>query len=103
MLSCLISLPFAWPLQASLHDIGWLAGLGVFQLAVPCLLAVRVARGLSAPELALLSLLEMVFGIAWAWLGAGERPLPLVLAGGTLVLVTLAVNEAIGLLKKRRA
>ncbi|WP_418321414.1 DMT family transporter [Piscinibacter sakaiensis] len=101
LLSCLISLPFALPMQASLHDIGLLAGLGVFQLALPCVLAVRVARGLSAPELALLSLLEVVFGIAWAWLGAGEQPLPQVLAGGSLVLATLAVNEGIGLLKKR--
>jgi drug/metabolite transporter (DMT)-like permease len=100
-LSCLISLPFAWPMQASAHDVAWLAGLGIFQLAVPCMMAVRLARGLSAPELALLSLLEVVFGIGWAWLGAGERPLPQVLAGGTLVLLTLAVNEAIGLMKRR--
>lgn len=100
-LSSLVSLPFAWPMQASAHDIGWLAALGIFQLALPCMMAVRLARGLSAPELALLSLLEVVFGIGWAWLGAGERPLPQVLAGGTLVLLTLAVNEAIGLLRRR--
>ena len=102
LLSCAISLPFAWPLQGSLHDIGWLAGLGVFQLALPCMLAVRVARGLSAPELALLSLLEVVFGIAWAWLGAGERPQPQVLAGGSVVLGALAVNEMIGMMERRR-
>ncbi|MEO8280440.1 MAG: DMT family transporter [Ideonella sp.] len=103
LLSCAVSLPFAWPLQGSLHDIGWLAGLGVFQLALPCMLAVRVARGLSAPELALLSLLEVVFGIAWAWLGAGERPLPQVLVGGSLVIGALAVNEMVGMVARRDA
>lgn len=103
LLSCAVSLPFAWPLQAPLHDIGWLAALGVFQLALPCMLAVHVARGLSAPELALLSLLEVIFGIAWAWLGAGERPLPQVLVGGGLVLGSLAVNEFVGMMGRREA
>ncbi len=103
LLSCAISLPFAWPLQGSLHDIGWLAGLGVFQLALPCMLAVHVARRLSAPEVALLGLLEVVFGIAWAWLGAGERPLPQVLIGGSLVLGSLAINEFVGMMGRRSA
>jgi drug/metabolite transporter (DMT)-like permease len=97
LLSCLISLPFALPFQASAADLGWLAALGVFQLAVPCVIAVRLARHLPAPEISLLALLEIVFGIAWAWLGAGERPSPEVLAGGSLVLATLVVNELVGM------
>jgi drug/metabolite transporter (DMT)-like permease len=95
LLSCLISLPFALPMQASASDLAWLAGLGFFQLAV------RLARHLPAPEIALLALLEIVFGIAWAWLGAGERPAPEVLGGGGLVLATLVVNELVGLKYKR--
>ncbi|HEX5632298.1 MAG TPA: hypothetical protein VFX50_03685, partial [Gemmatimonadales bacterium] len=79
-----------------------LAMLGVFQLAIPCMLSVRLARLLPAPELSLLALLEIVFGIAWAWLGAGERPSPQVLAGGTLVLGTLALNEAWGMRRAAR-
>lgn len=101
LLSCLISLPFALPIQASASDLAWLAGLGFFQLALPCVLAVRLARHLPAPEIALLALLEIVFGIAWAWLGAGERPAPEVLSGGSLVLATLVVNELVGLKYKR--
>ena len=45
------------------HDVGLLALLGVAQLAIPCLIAVAAARCLSAPEAALLSLLEIVFGV----------------------------------------
>ena len=97
LISAAVTLPLAWPLAASAHDIGLLALLGVVQLAIPCLMAVAVARVLSAPEISLLGLLEVIFGVAWAWLGAGEAPSPAVLAGGALVLLALAGNEALGL------
>ena len=101
LLSAAITLPLAWPLQASAHDIGWLALLGTVQLAIPCLLSVTIARTLPAPELSLLSLLEVLFGVAWAWLGAGEAPSGAVLAGGALVLLALAGNEALALRSRR--
>jgi drug/metabolite transporter (DMT)-like permease len=96
-LSALITLPLAVPFAASAHDLGLLALLGVVQLAIPCLMSVACARVLSAPEVALLALLEVIFGVAWAWLGAGEAPSPAVLTGGALVLGALAANEAVAL------
>jgi hypothetical protein len=39
LLSSAFTLPMAYPLQASNHDLGLLAMLGVVQLAIPCLLA----------------------------------------------------------------
>lgn len=92
-LSCLITAPLAWPGVASASDLGWLACLGLFQLAIPCLLALWAAQVLKSHEVALLALLEVVFGIAWAWWGAGEEPVPSVLLGGLLVLGALAWNE----------
>mgnify|MGYP000553887772 CR=1 FL=1 len=53
-----------------------------------------------APEIALLALLEVLFGVAWAWVGAGERPPASVLFGGALVLGALAANEAFALRRK---
>src|SRR6185369_4601047 len=97
IVSSAVTLPLALPFHASAHDIALLALLGVFQLAIPCTLAVRLSRSLAAPEIALLALLEIIFGIAWAWIGANEQPAPQVLAGGTLVLGTLALNEAWGM------
>lgn len=96
LLSALATLPLAWPLQASSHDIGLLVLLGVVQLAIPCLLMVRLTRHLPAPEIALLALLEVVFGVALAWLGAGERPSANVLPGAALVLGALVANMAWG-------
>jgi drug/metabolite transporter (DMT)-like permease len=61
---------------------------------------VVIARVLPAPELALLALLEVIFGVAWAWLGAGEAPSGAVLAGGSLVLLALAGNEALALRRR---
>jgi drug/metabolite transporter (DMT)-like permease len=101
VLASVLTLPFALPLAASAHDIGLLAMLGVFQLAVPCLMAVAAARVLSAPEASLLSLLEVIFGVAWAWLGGGESPTLAVLSGGLLVLLALAGNETLALRRRR--
>lgn len=103
LLSALCTLPLAWPLQASLHDLVLLAGLGVFQLALPCLLVVGLTRVLPAPEIALLGLLEVVFGVLWAWVGAGEAPGPTALTGGALVLGALVGNELIALRRRVQA
>ncbi len=97
LLSAAVTLPLAWPLAASGHDLSLLALLGVVQLAIPCLMAVAAARVLSGPEISLLGLLEVVFGVLWAWLGAGEAPSAAVLAGGALVLAALVGNELLGL------
>ena len=97
LLSAVLTLPLALPFAASAHDLGLLALLGTVQLAIPCLLAVVAARVLSASEISLLALLEVVFGVAWAWLGAGEAPSAAVLGGGLLVLGALVANEAAAL------
>ena len=96
LISSLTTLPLALPFQASGHDIGLLAVLGLFQLAIPCSLAVVCARVLKAPEISLLALLEVIFGILLAWVGAGEAPGPTVLTGATLVIGALVANEVLG-------
>lgn len=102
VLSSVVTLLPALPFQATAHDLGWLALLGVAQLAIPCLIAVAAARRLAAPEAALLSLLEIVFGVTWTWLGADESPGPHVLAGGALVVGAMFANEALALRSRIR-
>jgi drug/metabolite transporter (DMT)-like permease len=102
-ISAAVTLPFALPFQASGRDVVLLAGLGVFQLGLPCLLLVLVSRTLTAPEIALLALLEVVLGPLWAWLGAGEAPGYATMMGGLIVLAALAGNELAALMQRKRS
>jgi drug/metabolite transporter (DMT)-like permease len=102
LISSLATVGPAWPFGASAYDLGLLALLGVAQLAIPCLIAVAAGRFLSAPEAALLSLLEIVFGVTWTWIGADEAPRLHVLVGGGLVLGALVGNEGLALRATRR-
>lgn len=92
-LSAVWALPWAWPLATSAHDIALLALLGVVQLGIPCILVMRVARQLAAYEVALLALLEVVFGILLAWWFGGEQPGLATALGGSAVLAALVFNE----------
>lgn len=103
LLSMATSLPWALPFAAGARDLGVLAVLGMFQIGLPCMLLVLAARTLSAPEIALLGLLEVVLGPLWAWLGAGEVPGAATVAGGALVLAALAGNELATLVARTRA
>ena len=96
VLSCIVTLPLSLPFSATPHDLGLLAVLGLFQLAIPCVLSVLCAGVLKAPEVSLLGLLEVIFGILLAWVGAGEVPGANVLTGGALVIFALGLNELIG-------
>ena len=94
-ISCLVTLPMSMPFQAVASDVAWLALLGLVQLAIPCLLSVACAKVLKAPEVSLLALLEVVFGIFLAWWGAGEEPSSSVLSGGLLVLGALLAHQGL--------
>ncbi len=102
LLSAMVTLPLAQPFQATAHDLTLLAFLGLLQLAIPCVLSVLCARVLKAPEISLLALLEVIFGILLAWVGAHEAPGPSVLIGGVVVLSALLINEWIGFVSQKR-
>lgn len=92
-ISALCTLPMAWPLGVSAHDLLLLMVLGVFQLGIPCILVMHVARYLTAAQTSLLALLEVVFGIVLTWAFGGEQPgLPTVV-GGMVVLAALVYHE----------
>ena len=103
ILSAVITLPFALPFRASAHDLALLAVLGCLQLGLPCMLMVRASPQLSAPEIALLAMLEVVLGPLWVWLGAGEAPALATLAGGALVIAALLLNELVALRRTARS
>jgi drug/metabolite transporter (DMT)-like permease len=49
------------------------------------------SRYTHASNVSLLLLLETVLGPLWVWLGTGEGPTPMMLLGGLIVVVTLAI------------
>jgi drug/metabolite transporter (DMT)-like permease len=103
VISVLIAWPLAAPFSASPRDLALYGGLAVFQLALPCILLVRVVLPrLSAAEVGLLSLLEVVLGPLWVWLALGEEPAGAVIVGGLVVLAAVAVNEGVSLAMERR-
>lgn len=96
VLSCMVMLPVAWPLSATTNDLLILAYLGFFQLALPCVLMVRVAAHLAPQEIALIALLEIVLGALLAWIGAGEALSAATIQGGLIIIGALIVNELVG-------
>ena len=102
ILSLFVTVAYALPFTAGAKDLALYAFLGAFQLAIPCtLFASFVVKRLSAAEIGLLSLLELILGPTWAWLGSGENPGVAAITGGAVVITALAVNEAIGLYSER--
>lgn len=99
-ISALATLPLAWPLQASLHDLILLAFMGVVQLAIGCILFVRATPHLTAAEIGLIGLLESLLAPLWVWIGVGERPSDTALIGGLIVIGSLAFNEVLALRRR---
>ena len=95
ILSCLFTLPVAWPVGGSANDLAILALLGFVQLAIPCFLMIKATRSLAPHEVALIALLEVVLGPIWAWLGAGEAMSAATIQGGLVVLVALVGNALV--------
>jgi len=86
-LAFLIGLP--WIVSApALAPVGWAAmlTLGVVQLGFSYWLYTRAIRQVSALEAVLIPVIEPILNPIWVLLALGERPTPLALVGGTVVL-----------------
>ncbi len=99
-ISALLTLPLAWPFQASGHDLTLLALMGIVQLAIGCILFVRATPHLTAAEISLIGLLESILAPLWVWWSVGERPSDLALTGGAIVIASLLLNELFGVYRK---
>ena len=88
----LVSLPYADTLRLSHGDIGWTILLGLVVLPAAFGLTAVGPQYLPAPEVGLLLLAETVLGPLWVWLFIGEEPGGATLAGGVLVILTLATH-----------
>jgi drug/metabolite transporter, DME family len=88
-----VCLPFSFPVAgATARDAFAIGYLGVVQIGIAYLLFARGLKALRAIEVSLLALLEPVLNPLWTWLLHDERPSPLALAGGALMLAALATR-----------
>lgn len=87
LIAALVSLPMALPVaQSEVTDWVAIGYLGVFQIGLAYVLLTRGVRHVPALATSLLMLAEPAMNPVWAWLAHGERPGPLALAGGALIL-----------------
>ena len=75
------------------RDLAAVLYLGVVQIGIAYWLFTRGLRWLPALEVSLLVLLEPVLNPLWTWLLHGERPSPLALGGGALMLGALVTRS----------
>ncbi len=98
----LASLPLALPFDATGREVGFMAALGLVQLASALTLYFYAARYLPAPILVFVVLIDAVFAPIWVWLGFGEVPGTLVFIGAVVILASVAGNALFGLFAFRR-
>ncbi|MFI5336176.1 MAG: DMT family transporter, partial [Opitutales bacterium] len=87
LLSFLCGLPWLWPLPA-LPPSGWIALtiLGTVQLGLSYVLYAAAIKHVTALEGVLIPVIEPILNPVWVMLVLGERPSPVALAGGAIVV-----------------
>lgn len=93
LFAALAMLPFAWPLASPGADLPVLLAMGVLQTGMGLVLMAQAIPRLSAGELGMVGLLEMVLAPVWVWLAIGEQPTDAALAGGVIVVGAVFLNE----------
>jgi drug/metabolite transporter (DMT)-like permease len=81
-----VAAPFAAVDSIGRHDLLVIVLLGVGQMGLGLAFLTMGARLISAAEVALITLLEVVAGPAWVWLAHSERPSTTTLVGGAVVV-----------------
>jgi drug/metabolite transporter (DMT)-like permease len=73
----------------SQHDLILALAMGVIQIGIGFIAFTAGSRHVPAAELTLLALSEVVFAPVWVWIGIGEVPSALTLAGGAILIGTV--------------
>jgi drug/metabolite transporter (DMT)-like permease len=94
LLAAGIALPFCASEFGHLTAVGLAAllYLGIVQMGVAYILFNKGLRRVPAAEASLLSMLEPTFNPIWVYLGTGERPAPLAILGGGIVIASVVLR-----------
>jgi DME family drug/metabolite transporter len=95
-IAAVVALPamLAHPVSGHTATRTWLvlAALGFFQIGLPYVLYGIAVRRLRALESSLLATVEPVLAPVWVVLATGETPTPLALAGGAMIVLSVAAQ-----------
>ena len=92
-IAALAILPFAWPIAWPAQDLAVIVAMGVTQTGMGLALMALAIHRLSAGELGMVGLLEMVLAPIWVWLALGERPNDTALVGAVIVVAAVFANQ----------
>ena len=71
----------------------------IFCVAIPFVLITLAPRYITAAEVNLFFLLEVVLGPLWVWFVIKEEPSPETIVGGVIVILTIATHSFLALKK----
>jgi drug/metabolite transporter (DMT)-like permease len=104
VLTFLIALPFLVPELAKTAGsssawtaVGGVAFLGVFQVGISSILLAYGVRHVTALQSLLTSIIEPILNPVWVFLLLGERPSPMALIGGAVILVSVTARSILTL------
>jgi drug/metabolite transporter (DMT)-like permease len=101
-LAALVCLPHVLASPIGPRDLAVVGYLGLFQSGLAHVFLVAAIPHVAALEAALILYVEPALSPLWAFLVHGERPGPLSIAGGLLILAATAVWTAAGLARRPR-
>jgi len=84
-------------------DIPYLLALGMVVVPVSVALLSAATRYISASDVGMIMVLELVFGVFWAWVFLGEEMAPVTAAGVAIVFLVLVLRARIAARKSRPA
>jgi len=96
IITFLICLFLKQSLSLSFHDIAISFSMGIFQVGGGLVLYTIGSKALSAADLTLMSLAEVVLGPVWVWLFLGELASNNTLIGGSVLLLAIITNTVSG-------
>ena len=96
IITFLICLFLKQSLSLSFRDIAISFSMGIFQVGGGLVLYTIGSKALSAADLTLLSLAEVVLGPVWVWLFLGELASNNTLIGGSILLLAIITNAVSG-------
>ena len=97
VLSALMAYAGGTGLAAPVPDMGLAAAYGMLVIGAGIFLFTLGSKNVPSAELVLLSLTEVVLAPVWVWLAFGEIPSLLTLAGGLVLLGSIAGQAAAGM------